>query len=154
MTFSSLKISFKIFFIDENPQTELLEDELVEPFKDMSIETEVFKKEESFPCKECGAVYKKPWTLKQHMKKKHEITEELSEFNCNLCDAVFHDQSKLTKHVKIHAKIFVCQECKEVFFEKGDLNKHVKTHLVCKVCSRVCESQFYLNRHIRSHKIY
>ena len=101
---------------------------------------------------DCGAKYKKPWTLKNHMKKKHnQILEE--SHKCEECNAIFFDKKHLRNHLKIHEKIFVCDQCKEVFLKKVELNQHSKSHIVCHVCEKVCETEFLLRRHLKSHKI-
>ena len=105
----------------------------------------------SFPCMECGLVYKKPWTLQTHLKKKHNFTENRPVFTCDECGAEFADTNHLSKHKKTHEKIFVCKKCEEVFFAKKEFNDHMKTHLVCDVCSRVCTSEYLLKRHVSSH---
>ena len=105
-------------------------DDVVGTLEELSIDP-TQKPDESLSCGECGAKYKKPWTLKTHMSKKHGIA----------------------KHEQMHDKILVCEECKEVFYDKVSLTKHVKYHFVCQICKRVCDSKYALNRHIRSHKV-
>ena len=89
------------------------------------------KKEESLDCKVCGAKYKKPWTLKLHMKNKHGANEsEPVTFKCDICDAFLSDKKRLDNHMKTYEKIFVCSDCQEVFFDKISLTSHFKTHLI------------------------
>jgi KRAB domain-containing zinc finger protein len=108
---------------------------------------------DTFPCLECGAVYRKPWTLRTHMKKKHNFTENEPVFTCEECDANFRDMNHLSKHKKTHEKIFVCKKCEEVFFSRKEINDHMKIHLVCDICARVCNSEYLLKRHISSHNL-
>ena len=56
---------------------------------------------EKFDCKECGNSYKKPWTLKAHMKKKHRESDE-----------------------PVIQKLHVCKVCEEVFVSKIALRSH------------------------------
>ena len=131
----------------------------------------ITESEESLICTECGVSYKKPWTLKAHMLKKHgekdkcticnasfeepgQLKKHMSvhSFSCNICDKILSDARSLQRHLKVHDKLFVCEECKEVFLEKNNLNEHVKTHLVCSVCQRTCENKQQLKRHFSTHK--
>ena len=125
-------------------------DDVIDIFQGMGINDE---KEDIFPCSECDDIYKKPWTLKTHLRKKHNISKDALEFKCDICEEVFPDQNNLSKHKKIYQTIFACQECKEVFFSKKDLTNHKKSHLVCRICTRVCDTKFLLNRHIANHKL-
>ena len=123
-------------------------DSLEEQFKALTVDVQ---SQDIFPCIECGANYKKPWTLKAHMKKKHGMEEEIKKlFECSDCNVTFETKSYLQKHVKVHEKIFVCSECKEVFLKKVALNKHSKLHNICKICERIFETPYLLKRHIKS----
>ena len=86
--------------------------------------------QQSLICDDCGAVYKKPWTLKNHMKKKHGKDS-----------------------TDISTAVFVCDDCKEVFLDSEELSEHRKTHWICKICGRACDSNFLLKRHMKSHRV-
>lgn len=125
---------------------------------------------DDFECLECGAKYKKPWTLKAHINKKHaqeitcrdcnldfkdvqELEVHMASHNkiCNICDKVFSSEWNLQRHIKIHDKIFVCEECKEVFLDKKSFTEHQKLHLVCNICKKHFGSKTQLKRHIMTH---
>ena len=110
------------------------------------------KSVEAYLCLECGNIYQRSWTLKSHMKKKHNLTLEEESFNCEVCNTIFFDKKHFRNHVKIHEKFFVCYQCKEVFLKKSELTRHAKSHFVCQDCGKVCESEFLLRRHLKSHK--
>ena len=101
-------------------------------------------KETVLTCDDCGATYKKPWTLKNHRIKKHGKADIGNQDG---------ESENASAQIKSQQKLFVCKECQEVFFEKNCLVEHKKVHLVCKVCSRSCDSTYALTRHIRSHKL-
>ena len=82
-----------------------ISDDVIDIFQDMEINDE---KEDIFPCSECDNIYKKPWTLKTHLRKKHNISKDGLEFKCDICEEVFPDQNNLAKHKKIHQTIFAC----------------------------------------------
>ena len=137
-------------FVDEAPAEETAVPDLAAELDGLNIEDSL----EVFVCKLCAAVYKKSWTLRTHMRKKHN---EENSFNCDQCSLTFSDAKGLEVHVAVHAKpherIFVCDICEEVFFDKSKLTVHKKKHLVCKICNRVCDNTYALTRHIRSHNV-
>ena len=112
-----------------------------------------------FQCSECGANYKKPWTLKAHISKKHKPENKCQDCNlifkdveeldahmethkkiCNICEKVFSNDWNLQRHIKIHDKIFVCEECRNVFLDKKTFKEHEKLHLVCTICKKSFQS--------------
>ena len=86
--------------------------------------------EQNLICDNCGAVYKKPWTLRNHIKKEHG------------------KESTTSSNV-----LFVCDECKEVFLDHEQFSEHKKTHWICKTCGRTCDNNHALKRHMRSHRV-
>ena len=151
-------------------------EELLEKLSEVDLEE---PPSSDLKCTECGAVYKKTWTLRNHMKKKHSYQDHVSHecdkctlqfadskslsthvksyhpkiFVCDICMEVFLDKASLTAHVKTHPKVYICKECKEVFPDQNSLKCHRRTHYVCNVCKRVCDTKYYLDRHMKSHKI-
>jgi hypothetical protein len=126
---------------------------------------------DSFVCDECGAKYKKPWTLKQHVMNKHQsqhkcekcdlcfmdakhLKDHMTEHNiyCSICDKNFANASSLTRHLKVHDKMIVCDYCKEVFNDKKRMKDHMKCHFVCQICKKNCETKLQFNQHSLMHK--
>ena len=129
-------------------------------------------------CKECNTTYKKEWTLRNHMNKKHghnnpgpcecdkcyEIFNNMKNLSdhiksthaihiCEFCEEVFFRKSDLKTHIQTHTKLFPCSECQLKFPDKAILKEHRKEHFICNICARKCESEYYLDRHRKSHKV-
>ena len=130
-----------LIFVNEAPSEETGVPDLAAELDGLNIEDSL----EAFVCKLCNAVYKKSWTLRTHMRKKHN---EDNSFNCDQCSSTFSDAKGLAVHAKSHERIFVCDMCEEVFFDKSKLTMHKKKHLICKICNRVCDNTYALTRHI------
>ena len=81
-----------------------------------------------YDCNVCGAHYKKPWTLKNHQKKKHGLSDSAPQY-------------------------YVCEECQEVFLSEDEKEVHARVHLTCHICKRVCKDKKGFNRHLKSHKV-
>ena len=97
-----------------------------------------------FVCDICGAKYKKPWTLKSHVIKKHGVKRcdicnetftdeadlnvhmEVHSLVCSICDKRFPNPFNLKRHMKIHDQVFVCTLCKEVFLDRKSYTAHKK----------------------------
>ena len=103
---------------------------VVDEIASLSLEKNI----EKFKCNECGSEYKKPWTLKNHIKKKH-------------------GEANLSGSGQTVERFHVCKVCSEVFSSKLALIDHQKLHLSCQICGRTCESKFALKRHIMCHKL-
>ena len=69
-------------------------------------------KESVLTCDDCGATYKKPWTLKNHRIKKHGKAD---------IDNQDGESENASVQMKSQQKLFVCKECQEAFFEKNCL---------------------------------
>ena len=63
---------------------------------------------DNLECAECGAKYKKPWTLKAHIIKKHGLANK-----CEVCDALFQDVEEYKSHMASHN--INCNICDKVF---------------------------------------
>ncbi|XP_038052690.1 zinc finger protein 37 homolog [Patiria miniata] len=77
-------------------------------------------------------------------------------FKCDICDAVFGDQSRLNAHAPIHleARNYLCDQCGKSFKRAINLRMHRKVHLVvrphgCELCSYRCKRHDTLNLHMK-----
>ncbi|XP_039761241.1 zinc finger protein 431-like isoform X2 [Pararge aegeria] len=109
-------------------------------------------------CKECGAGYKNPSQLKNHMTKHSDIRD----FYCVECDKGFKSSYALKQHLKIaspHVNYLElklqCEHCDKRFGIKRDLERHLnRVHLKrkpyqCDRCDKAYVSLWPLQEHKR-----
>ncbi|XP_052261886.1 zinc finger protein 729-like [Dreissena polymorpha] len=102
--------------------------------------------EKPFECPECGKRFNQKSSMRSHMfvvHKKFEITNK-----------VFRTATKLSVHTRIHTgeKPFGCPECGKRFNQKSSMRSHIDLVLsTCQFCSKVFQSKWHLNRHVRIH---
>ncbi|XP_038725024.1 transcription factor IIIA-like isoform X2 [Tripterygium wilfordii] len=78
-------------------------------------------------CEECGASFKKPAHLKQHMQS-HSL-ERPYECSVEDCHASYRRKDHLTRHFLLHqGKLFECstENCDKKFAFQGNMTRHVK----------------------------
>ncbi|KAI5320457.1 hypothetical protein L3X38_040165 [Prunus dulcis] len=125
------------------------------------------EREKSNTCQECGATFKKPAYLKQHMQS-HSLERP---YICSVddCRSSFRRKDHLNRHLLQHqGKLFKCpiENCNRGFVSQGNMRRHVrelhneddpsanvggqKQH-VCQDCGKVFKFASKLQKHENSH---
>ncbi|KAJ8682203.1 hypothetical protein QAD02_017995, partial [Eretmocerus hayati] len=110
----------------------------------------------SFPCKLCGAKFKKGESFKLHSE-----SRTLESTSCKVCHKIFRSKNSLLAHMKQHhkgGKLFSCEVCKRIFeieeeFEKQEKKIH-QTQLLyeCDTCGKAFTEKKTLRKHMRVHE--
>ena len=108
-------------------------------------------------CDSCGAILKNMLTLKDHMKRIHEMKEK--NFECKVCHKRFATNGYLRDHTNlVHdgVKKYACMHCDKKYGWKTHLLKHIKmvhlktnTSYNCDICIKTYGRKEHLNRHVR-----
>ena len=104
----------------------------------------------SVMCEECGLIFAKHCTLRQH-----RLTHlGIKNFICDICKNRFTRKYHLEMHMRIHLKIrpHVCEVCARSFSKSSDLTRHRRIHVDAKnYCCLVCERRFKRSSDVISH---
>lgn len=103
------------------------------------------------------------WTmddLKKLLESQIANKNKIGDFQCDICDFVTHQKSRLTHHLTSHGigKRHKCPECQKDFGQKGDLNYHIRTQhgtedkrVQCHICLKYYVDKKHLNSHIHDY---
>ena len=84
-----------------------------------------------YSCNECGKVFTKQSSLKQHLLiKKATIQSVEKPPSCSICHEIFAQKSQLEDHMGMHAKkkIYSCPICGDNFTKLNSWNRHKTLH--------------------------
>ncbi|XP_076004882.1 zinc finger E-box-binding homeobox 1 isoform X2 [Genypterus blacodes] len=125
-------------------------------------------------CTYCSRGYKRNASLKEHIKYRHETTEE--NFSCSHCSYTFTYRSQLERHMSHHRgnreqrhvstttgtvtagnRRFKCNECAKAFKYKHHLKEHLRIHsgekpYECSTCKKRFSHSGSYSSHISSKK--
>ncbi|XP_033494777.2 zinc finger E-box-binding homeobox 1b [Epinephelus lanceolatus] len=120
-------------------------------------------------CPYCARGYKRYSSLKEHIKYRHEKTEE--SFNCPECSYSFAYRAQLERHMTVHKggrdqrhiaqsggnRKFKCTECGKAFKYKHHLKEHLRIHsgekpYECSNCKKRFSHSGSYSSHISSKK--
>ena len=113
---------------------------------------------ETFPCSECGAMFKNKKTLAGHLK----THTAMKAFKCEQCDSAFTRRASLNRHIRAaHARQFIqCPMCPLSFSYKSTLEDHKKAvhnggkrEFECHLCGVPFAVKAYLSKHLVSEPI-
>uniref|UniRef100_A0A3Q3K5V8 C2H2-type domain-containing protein n=1 Tax=Monopterus albus TaxID=43700 RepID=A0A3Q3K5V8_MONAL len=82
-------------------------------------------------CPYCSRGYKRNASLKEHIKYRHETSED--NYSCSHCSYTFTYRSQLERHMSHHRGLggtrkFKCTECSKAFKYKHHLKEHLRIH--------------------------
>lgn len=118
----------------------------------------VHSNEKAFKCDLCPNSYKRPYALKVHKKKKHDIgtiivAPRVKKFACDQCGAKFYANTLLQAHVRKHTgeKPHECTICGKGFVYINYLKKHMLCHGEKRFKCKHCGMGFTRNRYLLKH---
>ena len=86
---------------------------------------------------------------------RNKFVQDSTVFECNICwpNRTFSRSDALQNHLTTHdkTKIYNCSECPKSFSCPAFLSRHVKIHIkvfYCNLCSTQCKSKYSLKRHV------
>lgn len=109
--------------------------------------------------KGCGRKFTFLWALQEH-EKRHQQTDKVRNFKCNVCDKAFFTKSCLKSHMKIHTRkpnSYACKYtgCNKTYSTSEGLRLHIRNHhqvdkrWVCPVDA--CHKKFVRQSDLRLH---
>ncbi|KAI7809172.1 zinc finger E-box-binding homeobox 1 [Triplophysa rosa] len=120
-------------------------------------------------CPHCSRGYKRQTSLKEHIKLRHEKSED--NYCCSLCSYTFTYRTQLVRHMTAHKHIreqrnisqsggnrkFKCTECSKAFKYKHHLKEHLRIHsgekpYECSNCQKRFSHSGSYSSHISSKK--
>jgi len=117
-----------------------------------------------FQCNDCGKLFTRENTLKEHEAIVHLLSNEA--FQCNTCGKEYKNKRSFKAHKKTHVEIvhhhnnevFPCNICGKEFKYKPNLGTHIKTHLGIKRRKETkdfrcndCDKQFTRDKCLQEH---
>ena len=117
-----------------------------------------------FQCNDCGKLFTRENTLKEHEAIVHLLSNEA--FQCNTCGKEYKNKRSFKAHKKTHVEIvhhhnnevFPCNICGKEFKYKPNLGTHIKTHLGIKRRKEtkdfpcmVCGKQYARDKKLQEH---
>ena len=109
----------------------------------------------NYICPTCGKTFKRPETMRNHIKSVHE---GLKEYKCEVCFKEFSLSGNLWTHIRsVHEKQrdFKCDQCPASFFQSNGLQKHIKSvhegqrDFKCHFCGSLFAAAGNLRQHIQ-----
>ncbi|XP_036322363.1 zinc finger protein 626-like, partial [Rhagoletis pomonella] len=134
---------------------------------DKNLKTRLCKSEgksmqHKYFCSDCSMHFHRIGNYKIHMRKKHEMVDELVPFTCPQCPRTFKTSSKLARHIKTHRpisekRIFPCPQCDRKFVTKDYVFRHIQfVHedirpFICEECGEGTRTEATLRDHMLIH---
>lgn len=116
-------------------------------------------RKDGYFCDTCGAQFKNPTKLREHIDKKHL---NIKNYRCDLCPMRFYKKECLRKHIVKHIPkeyrefSVPCDECGKMMFNIYTLKSHKELvhqgikRFSCELCGKLYESRSRLKIHIDS----
>lgn len=126
--------------------------------KTISIHMKTDHYERIYVCDICGADFRKRNLYNDHMDE-HTSEWKDGEYQCAICQCVFHNSRQFRSHKKTHnvnMKIWSCKECNKNYSSKNLLDEHMNMHTgerpyKCPHCTKDFASKYTLTAHMKTH---